>query len=375
MTSLQRWFSLLIGTITACGARPDAPVAEVHVPSPLLPASAAPAPSVAASAAPTPSVAAVPPTLPAAPAMVWSPLDKSESELKKLEGVLRFDADATNAYWDADGKLFTRPLAGGGVRVVSASPPVRKLAALVKGRAFVESTAPVALWAVSLDGSAPPAKGGEIGHEYALEGEQLWVAGSDAIWRFDAPAQKVKSHDNHEAFTLDADAFYFRDQSRKIVALDRKRGTLRVLAANAASDIALDGDSVLWIKLDPQEPGAEMPPSHRTITRTPKGGGRSRAVTSAEEPCGLWIVGDALYFFGQGSSYHTTALYRVPRGGASEPDWIGATPYMSTFFGCRGGAQLVGQVLYWGSKSGWLFRANLAAAHPTIEGLAPEARE
>ncbi len=375
MNALRWCGGSLALVLVGCGGSAETPPrsAELSASSSVPARSAevlAPQPAGSASALPTSSPAL------AAPTVRWRALSRSETESKSLEATLAFQTDGNHGYWVADGKLFARPLSGGKARVIQTSLEVRDLLALRGHDALVASSekprTKVAAWLVALDDGSPPRSGGEWGNDYAREGDTLWVAGLDAIWAFDAPDHKVKSHANHDGFSVDADAFYFRDESRNVVAVDRKRGTPKILAKEAWSDIALDGDGVLWIKPDPELPEEHSTPSHRTIERTPKSGGAAHAVTSAEEPCGLWVVGDDVVFFAQGPAYQTAALYRAPRKGAKEPEKIGDTARVATFFGCRSAASLVGHVLYWASASGWLFRSDLGSAHPSIEALPPE---
>lgn len=380
MNGCQRLAGALALSTVACSSEAPARRSEPVVASALPPAASSVKPVVSAPTVEPSSVTSAAVAAPSSSAVAstvgWRPLAANEPSSKALEAGVVFQADATNAYWVSNDRLLVRPLAGGPARALEGLARVRSGLAVVDGKVLVEGSdgpkSPIQQWLVSLDGSSPPRDGGERGISFAEEEGKLWIAGLDAIWRFDAPDHKLKSRDNHEAFTLDADAFYYRDQARKIIALDRKRGTPRVLATDAWSDVALDGADVLWIKPDPESADATSVPSHRTIERTPKKGGKARAIVSADEPCGLWIVDDWIYFFGQGPRYETTALYRAPRAGAKEAEKVADTPLVSTFFGCRDAARVVEHTLYWASKSGWLLRSDLSAPHPVIEALPAE---
>lgn len=362
--------SLLALSLGACASepparRPDPPVlASVAPPASHRPLDPPPAASASATA-----------PRPTATPTAWRALSPDERRAKALEAGVAFETDGTSAYWFSNDHLLARPLAGGPARIVKTPARPRSPFAIVSGAVLLEGSlgqgSAFQAYLVPLDGG-PPRDGGARGLSYARFGEELWVAGLDAIWRFDAPDRKVKHRDNHEAFTLDADAFFFRDQARNVVRLDRKGGSPRVLATDAWSDVALDGDDVLFIKPDPEAPDATAVPSHRTIERAPKKGGKPIALASAEEPCGLWLVDEGVFFFAQGPTYGTTALYRAPRARAGQAEKVADTPTVGTFFGCRDAARLVGRTLYWASGAGWLFRADLSVPHPAIEVLVPE---
>jgi hypothetical protein len=307
------------------------------------------------------------------------------------------------------GELHRRPLDGGPTEVVATSLPVRRFHALHLGIAVVDlgSGHPWEQWLVPLDGSAP-ARALRAGQNHARAGDELWASDEDGIWKVDAASGRLGSPPARRAppnlypdtvgLLVDPAAIYLLDVPGNLVRIDRLTGVARTLATGALHDLAFDGESLLWTRHEEERPGYYS--SRRMIMRTPRAGGVSTHLATAERVCGLWAFGDHVYFFAEDQRAQAQ-LFRTPRRrsasvprsparalGAeasssqtphsppatsqlgSEPELVvSEAPWVNTSFDCTERAALVGTTLVWGAREGALVRADLARSPVVIEVL------
>jgi hypothetical protein len=315
----------------------------------------------------------------------WRPMTEEERDSSSLAPTDVFAVDGgESAVWVVHGgaldggELRRRPLDGGPTEVVPTSLPVHRLHALHLGIAVVDlgSSYPGEQWLVPLDGSAP-ARVLRAGQNHARAGDELWASDEDASWKVEPASVPRFFYPATVRLQVDPMAIYLIDVPGNLVRIDRRTGVSRTLATGALHDLALDGDSILWTRPEEERPGFVS--SRRMIMRTPRGGGVSTHLTTAERVCGLWAFREHVYFFSEDQRAEVR-LFRTPRrgsaasklGASSEPELVVTAPWVNTSFSCTEGATIVGTSLVWGSRYGTLVRADLSRSPVVLEVLDPD---